>query len=618
MTAIGEVLTPDGDRTEITVAGSDRRRWPRVLAAFLLGFAFAGALVIAGLLAWDSTYEGRVLAGVDVGGVDLSGMDIDEASATLTDAFAEFTDGRVIVRTTVGDLVVPYDRFGRRPDIVAMVDGAMRAGRNGTLLERAIGQVHIAVTGLSLTPRVVLDEAALVDSVTGTVARLDRRPIDSRVILDGDGVHATAAYPGRTFDGAGAAAAAFATVRAIDAPQEVVVEASVTEIAPEHGTDEAMATQSAIERMTSDVVMTFGTREWTIKAKKVRSWLSLEAASDGTVRPVVDEAAIAKALTKVGKAIKRAPVSAKYLRTRSGKVVGVVAATHGRELDTDAMTARISDALVARGSGALAAPIKVKTVKTDPKLTTAEALKKGPEMKRLGSWKTWFPVSDRNFFGANIWLPAKIVDGTVLRPGQRFEWWSAIGPVTPARGFGPGGFIAGNHTEPTGALGGGMCSSSTTLFNAALRAGLQMGARSNHRYYIDRYPLGLDATVSKLRSGGGQTMSFTNDMADPIVIRTFRYRSGGRGWVRYEIWGIPDGRTTSLSKPSVSNVRKATTVKVYVSRLKHGVREQIEYPANGMDVSVTRVVRNGRGAVIHRDTYRTHYTLWHGRIEIGR
>ena len=178
-------------------------------------------------------------------------------------------------------------------------------------------------------------------------------------------------------------------------------------------------------------------------------------------------------------------------------------------------------------------------------------------MTMLGTWKTWFPISDHNFFGANIWRPAKIIDGTVLRPGQRFEWWSAIGPVTPARGFGPGGFIAGNHTEPTGALGGGMCSSSTTLFNAALRAGLQMGARSNHKYYIFRYPLGLDATVSKTRGGGSQTMSFTNDMKTPIVIRTYRYRAGGKGWVRYEIWGIPDGRKVSLSRPAVCNVRQA-------------------------------------------------------------
>jgi vancomycin resistance protein YoaR len=181
-----------------------------------------------------------------------------------------------------------------------------------------------------------------------------------------------------------------------------------------------------------------------------------------------------------------------------------------------------------------------------------------------------------------------------------------------------GGFIAGDHTDPTGALGGGMCSSSTTLFNAALRAGLQMGARSNHKYYIYRYPLGLDATVSKTRGGGGQTMSFTNDMKHPVVIRSFRYRAGGRGWVRYEIWGIPEGRKVSLSKPSVSNVRKAITRNVYVSNLRHGRREQIEFPANGMDVAVTRTVRGAGGRIIHRDTYRTHYVLWNGLVHIGR
>jgi vancomycin resistance protein YoaR len=237
-------------------------------------------------------------------------------------------------------------------------------------------------------------------------------------------------------------------------------------------------------------------------------------------------------------------------------------------------------------------------------------------MQMLGMWKTWFPVSDHNFFGANIWRPAQIIDGTVLYPGQRFEWWSAIGPVTPSRGFGPGGFIAGDHTEPTGALGGGMCSSSTTLFNAAMRAGLKMGARSNHKYYINRYPLGLDATVSII-GGGRQTMSFTNDMAHPIVIRTFKIRHGTAGYVRYEIWGVPDGRTVALSKPSVSNVLQATTNVVPVSTLPHGVRQQTEYPSNGMDVAVNRVVRNAAGRVIHAETWRTHYVLWNGRIEVG-
>ena len=237
----------------------------------------------------------------------------------------------------------------------------------------------------------------------------------------------------------------------------------------------------------------------------------------------------------------------------------------------------------------------------------------------LGSWKTWFPISERNYFGANIWQPAAIIDGTVLYPGQRFEWWSALGPVTSSRGFGPGGFIAGNHTEPTGAFGGGMCSSSTTLFNAALRAGLQMGARSNHKYYINRYPLGLDATVSKLAGGGGQTMSFTNDMKHPVVIRGDPLH-GGRprlGALRdLGDPGRPDGQHLEAVRGRMSC--EATTRTEYTSTLPRGVREQTEYPSNQMDVAVSRVVRDRNGRIIHRETYRTHYVLWNGIIQVGR
>ena len=59
-----------------------------------------------------------------------------------------------------------------------------------------------------------------------------------------------------------------------------------------------------------------------------------------------------------------------------------------------------------------------------------------------------------------------------------------------------------------------ICSTSTTIFNAALRAGLQMGIRGNHYYYIDRYPDGLDATVS-IFDDWAQDMTFVNDTEQP-------------------------------------------------------------------------------------------------------
>ena len=70
-----------------------------------------------------------------------------------------------------------------------------------------------------------------------------------------------------------------------------------------------------------------------------------------------------------------------------------------------------------------------------------------------------------------------------------------------------------------------------------------MGARRNHYYYIDRYPLGLDATVFDQRFGRSQTMSWTNDTDYPVLIRGYKIRKGSSGYVRFELYSVPTGRT---------------------------------------------------------------------------
>ena len=127
-------------------------------------------------------------------------------------------------------------------------------------------------------------------------------------------------------------------------------------------------------------------------------------------------------------------------------------------------------------------------------------------------------------------------------------------------------------------LGGGLCSCSTTLFNAALRAGFEMGARRNHAYYIDRYPVGLDATIW-VNGRYTQTMSFTNDSEYPILIRGIN-RSNS---VTFTIYGVPDGRQVELSRPRVSNEKEAWTRIEYTTDLPPGQSERVEYPFDGFD-----------------------------------
>jgi vancomycin resistance protein YoaR len=252
---------------------------------------------------------------------------------------------------------------------------------------------------------------------------------------------------------------------------------------------------------------------------------------------------------------------------------------------------------------------------TQPTMTTAQANALQPKLRRLGpGWTTHYPVGIKNFWGRNIIIPTNRINGTVVQPGQWFDFWKAIGSVSVADGFGRGGAIINGRTEPTGALAGGICSCSTTLFNAAMRAGLQMGARRNHYYYITRYPVGLDATVIKSDGGGGQTMSFKNDTANPIVIRGLN----GFGWVRFEVYGIPDGRKVYISNPTTWGYHAPSDTVVYTSRLAPGVRERVEVPIAGFSASRTRTVVDRNGKVIHRDTWYSHYATITGIVEVGK
>jgi len=163
------------------------------------------------------------------------------------------------------------------------------------------------------------------------------------------------------------------------------------------------------------------------------------------------------------------------------------------------------------------------------------------------------------------------------------------------------------------ALAGGICSTSTTLFNTALRAGLRMGDRLNHYYYIPRYPMGLDATVYAT-DYWAQTMSFTNDTDGPLIIRSYT----GRGIVRFDLWGLPLNRVVTFSTPIVSNRRTAGDIIEYTDSLPAGTTKRIEYPHDGFDVVVTRTVRDATtGEVIWTNTYFSSYRAVDGVTLVG-
>ena len=108
--------------------------------------------------------------------------------------------------------------------------------------------------------------------------------------------------------------------------------------------------------------------------------------------------------------------------------------------------------------------------------------------------------------------------GSVIQPNATFSFNKVVGKRTPERGFYPATeYVYGEHEE---GYGGGVCQASTTLYQAAVRAGMQILERRPHSDSVSYTEYGKDATVywSEFRGGKKIDFSFRNTSDAPIYI----------------------------------------------------------------------------------------------------
>jgi vancomycin resistance protein YoaR len=604
--------------TQLAAPAIEARRWRpgRILLAFVVGILLVAVVAVGSVLAYEQSYTGKVAAGVTVGGVQVAGMTRDEAAAALSSAYASVGTGTLTVDTVNGPTTLTYADLGRRLDVDSMLDEAFAIGRTGDPLQRVVEEARTALGRVNIAPRMVIDQAVLAATIAALAAKVDREPTSAAVTTTPDGYANTPAAWGRDVDQAAMVASISDALDSPDAPATLSMPLAVTPVAPTVTDVDAMIARSRADRMIAPVLLTHGKDKWTIPGTAVRTWISFGAWPDGSYGPLVDPTKVEAAIKSLSKKVDSAAVSATFYTSKGGGIVGVKPAKVGRKLNVPGTIEAVQGLLVARagtGKGPGAAIVPALAL-VQPDLTTDEATKAAPKMRAISSWTTYYQVGAHNGNSANITIPSMAINGTVVAPGEWFSYWKTVGEVSLAKGYKLGGAIIDGHSVEGKSIGGGICSSSTTLFNAALRAGLQMGQRKNHYYYISRYPKGLDATVFKGDGGGVQDMTFRNDTNFPILIRTY----ARPGIVRFTIYSVPSGRHVSFSNPTVKNYKRGYTITKYVTSLRAGVRESVEYPADGQDVWVTRVVKDRSGKVIHKETFFSHYAQMIGVILIGK
>ncbi len=589
--------------------------WRRALLAFGTTLLVSAAATAGFVLGYQQAYADRAIPGVSVGGVAIGGLDRAAAAARLQAELPDVARGALIVRGPGGEQAIPYASLGRTYDYAGMLDTAFGIGHVGDLPVRVAEDVRALVRGASVGPLVTYDHTALQAALGAIAGSWDAATVDASVTLGANGQFVlNPAAPGAAVERAAAFAAAD---RALSSPAtgDAVIALATRPVAPAVTTAQAAAALQAAEQMTSQALTlrVAGDPAFsaTISPATLRTWVAFGPTPGGGYGPTVVTDAARAALAKLAPQIARAPRDATYL-VGDGKVIGVLASQDGTQLDVDASLQAIANALATQTSDGPPPTVQLAVSSVPPALSTAAAQQTAPLMTLVGSWTTHFTPGIANYWGRNISIPAAKLDGYVVLPGAWFDFWQAVGVPTADQGYGPGGAIINGHTEETGAIAGGICSTSTTLFNAALRAGYQIGERANHYYYISRYPVGLDATVA-MGTGWEQDMTWRNDTAYPVLIHAIN----GPGSVTFQLFSVDPHRTVTLSTPIIKNYTRATTIYQYVTALPPGQENQVEYASDGFDAWVTRTVRDATGAIIHQETFYSHYATVNGLIQIG-
>lgn len=226
----------------------------------------------------------------------------------------------------------------------------------------------------------------------------------------------------------------------------------------------------------------------------------------------------------------------------------------------------------------------------------------------LSSYSTSFASSSSNR-ATNVSLATNKINGKVLMPGEVFSFNDTVGKRTPQAGFKVAGVYMNGQVATD--YGGGICQVSSTLYNAVLRANLEIVDRSNHMFEVGYVPIGTDATVS----WGAPDFKFKNSRSYPIKIVT---SSSNRKCV-VKFYGLKESEEYDIEIVSyrTGSVPYRTTYTTD-SSLAAGQQKVIQSGSNGAK-SVAYRIRKKNGQVISKellskDTYDPHNQI----IAVGK
>ena len=283
-----------------------------------------------------------------------------------------------------------------------------------------------------------------------------------------------------------------------------------------------------------------------------------------------------KVVSAIASDFNREPADAAYRISTDGRQLTVIPEAAGFRMNHDALISHLT-LLLKQPQKELLLPVPGTTV---PPAVTAKMLRKRGIQEPIGTFTTSFDgyAEDRVH---NLKLAVSELNNLQIAPGETFSINQTLGDSTPEKGYRKAPIIVG--TELVAGYGGGLCQISTTLYNAALLAGLDIVERHNHNMAIPYVFPGRDATISY----GSRDLKFKNNTGHYLLM----YATVTENELTFRLFGTPSGDRVVI-EPEIVSTRPFPIKQVNDSTLPTG-SEVITDGEPGYLVAVWKSVYRG-------------------------
>jgi vancomycin resistance protein YoaR len=581
------------------------RRILTALSGGILAMAVALTLFLVGvrLVFWD-----RALPGVSAAGVNLTGMNREQIVEMLRHELTYPNTGWVLLQDGEQAWSVRPAELGVSIDYQAMADQAMATGREGALFGWG-DQIGAWYSGRSISPIVLFDRLVGSFYLSNLTAQIDQPTQEASLQVVGTGIESAPGQVGRrveiplTLD---LIAVPAAHLRDADVPL-VIVET------PPRILDASTEAETARRILNQPLTLTADEgEEWVLQPYEMAVMMQFEIIEDETSGARysigLNPMALYAILEPLAPDLERRAENARFIfNDDTGQLDLLSEAVDGRSLNFPESIRAINERLL-DGSHQVALVFD-----TEAPQVTSDA-----SSQELGISEPVSVVSSY-FYGSspervqNIRIASSAFHGLLLAPGETLSMGDVLGDISLDNGYAEALIIFGDRTIK--GVGGGVCQVSTTLFRAVFFGGYQIEERHPHAYRVSYYEQGpgspgpgLDATVFVPLVD----FQFTNDSEYWLLLETYVYGNQ----LLWKFYSTSDGRAVDWSSNEGNEVEAPDPLYRESADLEEGEIEQIDYEADGLDVTVYRTVMRG-DEVLHEDIIKTHYLPWRAIYEYG-